>query len=462
MIFLLCISAVLASFNTQYVTDQLEIQQTNLNSSKSYLLSLIITQLPQNNYCLPLLQVIINNETHNDSLAYSIKANIQKVYFNSTDNITIKVSCNMLEYFQNQKNINKTMHFNLTMTEAKQHISQPCQFPHYGQNCSLSIQQIQKEFSVTILILNNTWFYAYTILDNDDYEIYVQNGESLFGISIISFNKENATRLPSFLQNLIVLDSYNNDENQISLPKTENSQESIYIIGLYNFNSTQIQEITITITASDKNEDFPIWATILLISIVIFGLLLFLIILCHYKRQYKKLTQIKPALDRKVLKKYMPPQKVDTKMSTDTCSVCLVQFELKEKYCKTPCNHYFHEQCLLDWTTKQANCPVCRQGLLENEINELMEVKNIRNRQVEELTIKEAIKQKDDPPSQTYRDLPFLQLSSSPFRSQCKIELDCSPQAEHSPQIIQFDGSPQNLTNRNLCFQSDGIVESQN
>ncbi|CAD8052957.1 unnamed protein product [Paramecium primaurelia] len=461
MIFLLCISAVLANFNTQYVTDQLEIQQTNLNSSKTYLVSMIITQLPINNYCLPLLQIIINNQTYNDSLAYSIKANIQKVYFDQTENITIKVSCNLLEYFQNQKNINKTMHFNLTLNEAKQHIQSPCQFPHYGQNCSLSIQQIQKEFSVTILILNNTWFYAYTILDNNNYEVYVQNGESLFGISIISFNKVNVTRLPSFLQNFVVLNT-DNDENQISLSQTEDSQDSIYIIGLYNFNSTQIQEITITITNSFQNEEFPFWATILLISIVIFGLLLFLIILCHYRRQYKKITQIKPALDRKVLKKYMPTKKVDSKMSSDTCSVCLVQFELKEKYCQTPCNHYFHDQCLYDWTTKQANCPVCRQGLLENEINQLQEVKKNRNLQAEQLNNQESIKSKEDPPSQTYRDLPFLQLSSSPFRTQCKIELDCSPQGEHSPQIIQFDGSPQNLTNRNLYFQSDGIVESQN
>ncbi|CAD8085311.1 unnamed protein product [Paramecium sonneborni] len=354
------------------------------------------------------------------------------------------------------------MYFNLTLNEAKQYISPTCQFPNYGQNCSLSIQQIQKEFSVTILILNNTWFYAYTILDDDNYEIVVENENSLFGISIISFDNINITALPSFFLNFIVLKS-DRDQQQISLSNTKQSSNSIYIIGLYNFNSTQIQKITITITNSIKNEEFPFWATMLLLSIVIFGLILFIIILSNFRQQYKKLTQIKPALDRKVFQKFMPTLKIDSKMISETCSVCLVQFELKEKYCQTPCQHYFHQQCLLDWTTKQANCPVCRQGLLENEIIQLLEAKSNRNRETKELNIQEAIKSKDNPPqSQTYRDLPFLQLSSSPSRTQYKIELDNSPQAGNSPQIIQFDGSPQNLTNRNLCFQSDVIVESQN
>ncbi|CAD8082863.1 unnamed protein product [Paramecium sonneborni] len=461
MIFLLCFTFVLANFNTQYVTDELQIQHTDLNSSKTYLLSMILTQIPKNNYCLPLLQVIVNNQIYNDTLAYSIKADIQKVYFQSTDAITIKVSCNVLDYFQNQKNLNKTMHFNLSLHEAQQHISLPCQFPYYGQNCSLSIQQIYKEFAVTISIQNNTWFYAYAILDDDNYEIIVENGKLQFGVSIISFDKINTTTLPTFFQDFIVLDS-DNDENLISLSHSKKSSNSIYIIGFYNFNPTQIQEITITITTAFQDQEFPFWAIMLLISIVIFGLILFIIILCHFRRQYKKLTQIQPALDRKVLKKYIPTQKIDSKMKQETCSVCLLQFELKEKYCLTPCKHYFHEQCLIDWTTKQANCPVCRQGLLENEIIELLEVKSNRNRETKETKIQEVIQSKENPPSQTYRDLPFLQLSSSPFRTQCKIELDSSPQGGNSPQIVQFDGSPQNLTNRNLYFQSDGIVESQN
>ncbi|CAD8171030.1 unnamed protein product [Paramecium octaurelia] len=461
MIFLLCISSVLASFNTQYVTDQMEIQHTNLNSSRTYLLSLIITQYPKNNYCLPLLQVIMNNQIYNDSQAYSVRANVQKVYINGTESVIIKVNCNVLEYFQNQKNINKTMHFNLTLNDAKQHSSILCQFPHYGQNCSLSILQIQKEFSVTILILNSTWLYAYAILDNNDYEIIVQNGESLFGVSIVSINKLNVTVLPSFLQNFVVLEQ-TDEEKEIQISRTEDDQDNVYVIGLFNFNSTQIQEITITLTAGFKSEEFPFWVTMLLISIIVFGMLLLLIILLLFRRQYKKLTQIKPALDKKVIMKYMPPQKADSKMIKDTCSICLVQFELKDKFCQTPCRHVFHEQCLVDWTTKQANCPVCRQGLLEKEINELMEIKNNRNRKVKDLNIEEALKSKDDAQSQTYRNFPLLQLSSSPFRTQLKIELDCSPQAEHSPPILQFEGSPENLTNRNLCFQSDGIVESQN
>lgn len=48
---------VIATFNTNYVTDSLTLQYSTLNDSKTYLIQLIVTQFPNNNYCLPKLQI---------------------------------------------------------------------------------------------------------------------------------------------------------------------------------------------------------------------------------------------------------------------------------------------------------------------------------------------------------------------------------------------------------------------
>lgn len=35
-----------------------------------------------------------------------------------------------------------------------------------------------------------------------------------------------------------------------------------------------------------------------------------------------------------------------------------------ELYClKTPCNHYFHEECLVKWFETKPECPTCRKSL---------------------------------------------------------------------------------------------------
>ncbi|PWA71943.1 zinc finger, RING/FYVE/PHD-type [Artemisia annua] len=42
------------------------------------------------------------------------------------------------------------------------------------------------------------------------------------------------------------------------------------------------------------------------------------------------------------------------------CVICLEEFELKEVVMVTPCNHIFHEDCILPWVKSHGRCPVCR------------------------------------------------------------------------------------------------------
>ncbi|KAK3183960.1 hypothetical protein Dsin_031246 [Dipteronia sinensis] len=47
------------------------------------------------------------------------------------------------------------------------------------------------------------------------------------------------------------------------------------------------------------------------------------------------------------------------------CAVCLEDFEPREKVMLTPCNHMFHEECIVPWIRSNGQCPVCRFALCE-------------------------------------------------------------------------------------------------
>ncbi|GAB2274702.1 hypothetical protein Dimus_009473 [Dionaea muscipula] len=42
------------------------------------------------------------------------------------------------------------------------------------------------------------------------------------------------------------------------------------------------------------------------------------------------------------------------------CAICLDDFEVKSQVTVTPCNHMFHEDCIVPWLKSQGQCPVCR------------------------------------------------------------------------------------------------------
>ncbi|KAG8641487.1 hypothetical protein MANES_13G152000v8 [Manihot esculenta] len=47
------------------------------------------------------------------------------------------------------------------------------------------------------------------------------------------------------------------------------------------------------------------------------------------------------------------------------CAVCLEDFEPKEMVMVTPCNHMFHEECIVPWVKSHGQCPVCRFTLCD-------------------------------------------------------------------------------------------------
>ena len=45
------------------------------------------------------------------------------------------------------------------------------------------------------------------------------------------------------------------------------------------------------------------------------------------------------------------------------CAICLMNFERDEMVTALPCDyrHYFHTQCILNWSDKQSACPLCKK-----------------------------------------------------------------------------------------------------
>ncbi|CAK9149568.1 unnamed protein product [Ilex paraguariensis] len=47
------------------------------------------------------------------------------------------------------------------------------------------------------------------------------------------------------------------------------------------------------------------------------------------------------------------------------CSICLEDFEPRQMVMLTPCNHMFHEDCIVPWVKSHGQCPVCRFAMYE-------------------------------------------------------------------------------------------------
>ncbi|XP_057528310.1 E3 ubiquitin-protein ligase SDIR1 isoform X1 [Amaranthus tricolor] len=61
-----------------------------------------------------------------------------------------------------------------------------------------------------------------------------------------------------------------------------------------------------------------------------------------------------------------------------SCTVCLEDFNPREEVMLTPCNHMFHEECIVPWVKDNGLCPVCRATFYERRQNDLDSSNNTR------------------------------------------------------------------------------------
>ncbi|KAJ3682966.1 hypothetical protein LUZ60_013193 [Juncus effusus] len=53
-----------------------------------------------------------------------------------------------------------------------------------------------------------------------------------------------------------------------------------------------------------------------------------------------------------------------------SCPVCMEEFAVGEEVRQMPCNHSFHQECILSWLEMHSTCPVCRYQMPVEEVKE--------------------------------------------------------------------------------------------
>ncbi|GMT04030.1 hypothetical protein PENTCL1PPCAC_26204, partial [Pristionchus entomophagus] len=74
----------------------------------------------------------------------------------------------------------------------------------------------------------------------------------------------------------------------------------------------------------------------------------------------------------------------------DSCPICLAVFgeDVDSSLILMPCNHHFHEKCVLAWLKQTNSCPSCRKKMpdpLQEEWERQEKRKRERERDLEEL-----------------------------------------------------------------------------
>ena len=79
------------------------------------------------------------------------------------------------------------------------------------------------------------------------------------------------------------------------------------------------------------------------------------------------------------LKKYdLTKEKLLSFGNENTCSVCKEEFVIGNKLVDLPCQHYFHEECLMPWLNQHDSCPICRYELKTDD-EDYEKMKLLRN-----------------------------------------------------------------------------------
>ena len=65
----------------------------------------------------------------------------------------------------------------------------------------------------------------------------------------------------------------------------------------------------------------------------------------------------------------------------NTCAVCKDEFKIGEDCLLMPCNHQFHDNCIMPWLNKRNSCPVCRYELPTDD-KDFEEMKKLKSNRI--------------------------------------------------------------------------------
>ncbi|CAD8058247.1 unnamed protein product [Paramecium primaurelia] len=396
----------------------------NLDSSKQHLIQLTIKKFPDDQSCLPYLEINSTlsdvTQTLYDEQGYATKSKVQQIYVQS-DQIQIAVSNKKLTFIP-ESNLSKVILFTITIFDSPPE-KLVCNFPTYGLDCQQNMEEIETDTSTTLIVPKYSWNYVYYILDNYDYKIQAESDWASFIVALLPIDKANITVLPSFQSNLFLLNS-NGDSQEVKLQRQTDIQSYVFAVGIYNLDDDAAITLTLHQNSEDNDDSFPLWAILTIIGVFILGILISIFIICQIRKQ-AKVYEEQPKISIEILDKYMPIKQVPKHQLTETCCVCLVQFLKKDQTRETPCKHFFHTNCLRDWTKKNTTCPVCRQELGEADIQKYL--------CLSQMTHKNEIDNSNSHQGELPKiPLTQLRISDHDINTRGLIIIDNSPSNQHS------------------------------
>lgn len=78
------------------------------------------------------------------------------------------------------------------------------------------------------------------------------------------------------------------------------------------------------------------------------------------RRLKKKTYNPLPKMDGDNVGEDVQEKEKESDQEKETCTICLEDFKAEEEVMLTPCNHMFHEPCIVPWVKSHAQCPICR------------------------------------------------------------------------------------------------------
>lgn len=169
-----------------------------------------------------------------------------------------------------------------------------------------------------------------------------------------------------------------------------------------------------------------------------------------------KNSELEAKLTEKEIEKYLPIiEKKDNQAAfKDSCTICLENNDnSKPVRMVTLCGHYFHSECLLDWTKQKEFCPNCKKDFSKKAIHEFENPQKIENESKAKLKSSE-----NGSPSQAPRSPPLQSSLAQPNHRPIFVRSVVNQQADSaSNRILTLDQNGVERHQRNISTQDSQI-----
>lgn len=233
----------------------------------------------------------------------------------------------------------------LTDEDAKKYCK--CYEGYFGYGCSVFVIDAKFEKTASANVTDfGIAFFNIEIVDSKTQIINLSPVDETY-----YFNNANSNFLPSFLD---CQDKCQGDELK------ECSKDMCHI-GLF---CPKMGQCLIKVTNIEKEVSRSILLIVIISTFTIIcglGVPLLIFLCCRRCREAR--NEIPKQLSAEEFENLCPEINWSDDNKSDTCSICLEDFDVSHKIRKLKCNHIFHTKCIDEWALSHPTCPVCKDTI---------------------------------------------------------------------------------------------------